>query len=208
MIKNRYFMLGLGVGLIIGALLLQIMMIGQGQPRNLSTIEQVQQAAAELNLKVVKNTEELLTEDEWKAKSQDAVLSDEEDGKAATTLDPNEPATPESPLTPDTPQEPEGKTDSNASKADEQKTNSPDSPKSPDQPEPAVVEYRIRSGATLSNVASGLKKAGVISDESAFIKKASAKGVNRKLQVGTYKFTVGEDFDSIISKITLKSAGK
>ncbi|GGH17796.1 hypothetical protein [Paenibacillus segetis] len=208
MIKNRHFMLGLGVGLIIGALLLQVMMIGQGQPRNLSTMEQVQQAAAELNLKVVKNTEELLTEEEWKAKSQDAALSNGEDEKEASTLDPNEPATPESPLTPTSPQEPEGEIDSNVSKPDEKKITSPDSPNSPDEPEPVVVEYKIRSGATLSNVASGLKKAGVISDESAFIKKASAKGVNRKLQVGTYNFTIGEDFNSIISKITLKSSGK
>ncbi|MEK4510338.1 hypothetical protein EJP82_09210 [Paenibacillus anaericanus] len=205
MIKNRHFMLGLGIGLIIGALLLQIMMIGQGSYKALTTVKEVQQAAAELNLKVVDNKVELLTEDEWRAKYPEDVLSNG-DVEKGSTEDPVQPSSPDSPTTPDSPVEPKTETDSSSIKKEEEIQI--DTPKSPEVPEPVVVEYRIRSGATLAGVASGLKKAGVISDETAFIKKASAKGINRKLQVGTYKFTKEEDFNSIISKITLKSSGK
>ncbi|MDQ0090595.1 hypothetical protein J2T12_004018 [Paenibacillus anaericanus] len=205
MIKNRHFMLGLGIGLIIGALLLQIMMIGQGSYKALTTVKEVQQAAAELNLKVVDNKVELLTEDEWRAKYPEDVLSNG-DVEKGSTEDPVQPSSPDSPATPDSPVEPKTETDSSSIKKEEEIQI--DTPKSPEVPEPVVVEYRIRSGATLAGVASGLKKAGVISDETAFIKKASAKGINRKLQVGTYKFTKEEDFNSIISKITLKSSGK
>lgn len=205
MIKNRHFMLGLGIGLIIGALLLQIMMIGQGSYKALTTVKEVQQAAAELNLKVVDNKVELLTEDEWRAKYPEDVLSNG-DVEKGSTEDPVQPSSPDSPATPVSPVEPKTETDSSSIKKEEEIQI--DTPKSPEVPEPVVVEYRIRSGATLAGVASGLKKAGVISDETAFIKKASAKGINRKLQVGTYKFTKEEDFNSIISKITLKSSGK
>lgn len=205
MIKNRHFMLGLGIGLIIGALLLQIMMIGQGSYKALTTVKEVQQAAAELNLKVVDNKVELLTEDEWRAKYPEDVLSNGNVEKGSTE-DPVQPSSPDSPTTPDSPVEPKTETDSSSIKKEEEIQI--DTPKSPEVPEPVVVEYRIRSGATLAGVASGLKKAGVISDETVFIKKASAKGINRKLQVGTYKFTKEEDFNSIISKITLKSSGK
>lgn len=59
MIKNRSFMLGMGTGLITGALLLQLAMIGQGQsqqsstdPKNM-TREQLEKAAAGLNLRSV-----------------------------------------------------------------------------------------------------------------------------------------------------------
>lgn len=202
MIKNRNFMLGLGIGLIVGALLLQIMMIGEGSYRALTTVKEVQQAAAELNLKVVDNKVELLTEDEWRAKYPEDALSNG-DVEKGSTVDPVQPDSPATPVTPESPVEPKTDTDSSSIKKEEEIQI--DTPKSPEVPEPVVVEYRIRSGATLAGVASGLKKAGVISDETAFIKKASAKGINRKLQVGTYKFTKEEDYSSIISKI---SSGK
>lgn len=108
-------MLGLGIGLIIGALLLQIMMIGQGSYKALTTVKEVQQAAAELNLKVVDNKVELLTEDEWRAKYPEDVLSNG-DVEKGSTEDPVQPSSPDSPTTPDSPVEPKTETDSSSIK--------------------------------------------------------------------------------------------
>ncbi|MDU4698679.1 MAG: hypothetical protein E6Y08_22940, partial [Paenibacillus sp.] len=65
MMKNRQFMLGLGCGLIAGALLLQLMLIGQGGNKELYTKEQIERAAVLAGLKVVEADQELLTEEEW-----------------------------------------------------------------------------------------------------------------------------------------------
>lgn len=74
MIKNRSFMLGMGTGLITGALLLQLAMIGQGQsqqssidPKNM-TREQLEKAAAELNLQINDSSDPKMTEEEWRNK--------------------------------------------------------------------------------------------------------------------------------------------
>ncbi|MFD2878748.1 hypothetical protein ACFTAO_26680 [Paenibacillus rhizoplanae] len=50
MMKNRFFMLGLGVGLIAGALLLQLMIAGRAAPL---TKEELIQQATRLNLTLV-----------------------------------------------------------------------------------------------------------------------------------------------------------
>ncbi|MNI77575.1 YceG-like family protein [compost metagenome] len=66
------------------------------------------------------------------------------------------------------------------------------------------MEYKVVSGSTLTGIAEGLEKSGVISDKEAFIKRAKAKKINTKIQTGTYNFEVGEDFNSIIKKLTAK----
>ncbi|MED4957119.1 hypothetical protein P9747_20680, partial [Paenibacillus macerans] len=96
MIKNRHFMLGLGCGLIAGALLLQLMILGQGGGK-LYTAEQVKQAAEQLGLKVVAADEELLTEEQW----QEKAGTGQEDGGEG-----DEPDVPASPKNPDAPQAP------------------------------------------------------------------------------------------------------
>ncbi|MNI93529.1 YceG-like family protein [compost metagenome] len=77
----------------------------------------------------------------------------------------------------------------------------------PESPQPATVEYKIVGGTTLEGVAQGLEQAGVIADKSAFLKTAVSKKINYKVRAGTYRFQVGEDFDSIISKISPKASG-
>ncbi|MFC7560868.1 hypothetical protein ACFQY3_20880 [Paenibacillus farraposensis] len=55
-------------------------------------------------------------------------------------------------------------------------------------------------------MASGLQKAGVVSDADAFEAAAKAQRINSKIRTGTYEFAKGEDFGSIITKITKKSS--
>ncbi|WP_179032193.1 endolytic transglycosylase MltG [Paenibacillus kribbensis] len=212
MIKNRSFMLGMGTGLVTGALLLQLAMIGQGQsqpssidPKNM-TREQLEKAAAGLNLQISDPSDPKMTEEEWRNK----VIK--EGSKTPTAPQKAKPA-----QTPSTPKAPANSTPSAASKP----AASTSIPKKPDKPQvkesgtettPAIpkqpaapqVQYSIASGSNLRSVASGLEKAGVVSDANAFEAAANAQKINTKIRTGTYQFVKGEDFSSIITKITKK----
>ncbi|WP_225999349.1 endolytic transglycosylase MltG [Paenibacillus sp. BJ-4] len=212
MIKNRSFMLGMGTGLVTGALLLQLAIIGQGQSQQSSidlknmTREQLEKAAAGLNLQISDSSDPKMTEDEWRNK----VIK--EGSKTPTAPQKAKPA-----QTPATPKAPANSTPSAASKPAASKTitknpeqpqtkesgaaTTPDTPKQPATPQ---VQYSIASGSNLRSVASGLEKAGVVSDASAFETAAKAQKINTKIRTGTYQFVKGEDFGSIITKITKK----
>ncbi|WP_170308005.1 endolytic transglycosylase MltG, partial [Paenibacillus dakarensis] len=77
----------------------------------------------------------------------------------------------------------------------------------PKTPEPAHVGFVISKGSNLSDVAEGLNAAGVITDKQAFIKEATKQRINSHIQTGTYTFTVGENYQSIIRKISEKPSG-
>ncbi|WP_059045305.1 MltG/YceG/YrrL family protein [Paenibacillus rubinfantis] len=201
MMKNRQFMLGLGCGLIAGALLLQLMLIGQGGNKELYTKEQIERAAVLAGLKVVEVDQELLTEEEWLERTGQATGTPvDETGDAITPVVPEQPAAPTAPANPDKP----GTDDGQA--APDAQTDGINGPVTPESPQPATVEYKIVGGTTLDGVAQGLEQAGVIADKSAFLKTAVSKKINYKVRAGTYTFEVGEDFDSIISKISPKSS--
>ncbi|MDO7905803.1 peptidase [Paenibacillus sp. JX-17] len=200
MIKNRTFILGIGIGLILGALLLQLAIIGKGEeatPASSSTgeltREELEAAAKQLNLKVTDSSEQLMTEEQWREK----VISD---NKKAAVQSSKAPAAAEKPAEPAAPKTPEAKSSTQA------QTAAPQNPSKPvtTQPETPQVNYKISSGSNLNSVAQGLKEAGVIRDAAAFRSRASELKINRKIQSGTFTFNKGESFDSIINKITIK----
>ena len=203
MIKNRVFMLGLGIGLIIGAVLLQLMFMGQRSmsteqpPDKQWTKEQLEEGAKALGVKVVEDSEELMSEEQWKAKMKT------EGGKMTGTpaVPPSQPAESEEPNSPQTPEKPD-KTKNNT-------TSSPtiEEPSAPKETSPAQIRFVITDGNNLSHVADGLKKAGVITDKQAFINEATVKRINTHIQTGTYTFTAGESAQSIIHKISAKPSG-
>lgn len=202
MIKNRSFMTGLGSGLVAGALLLQLMNVGAGQqtiadtPAAASlTKEQLAEQAEAMDLKLVDAEEKRMTEEEWKqqmidqsSKPQGSEVKAPESGKKT-----EKPATPSEPAAPD-------------SKAGGQapKTANPAAGKSPSTPKAPSVKVKITSGSNLTDVASKLKQAGVISDTASFVAKGRSQKMSTKILSGTYEFAPGEDFSSIIAKITTK----
>lgn len=197
--KNAKFMLGLGVGLILGALLLQIMNMGQGAVNANLGKDEVIEAAKRLGLKIVEPTEKLLTEEEWKQQSETEEKQNNNSQKDtdATNKDTNTSTAPETPKTKTTtPQAPTTPTTPTTAQVDQ--TQKPASANSPTAKE---IKFTIAKGDFLSDVSSGLEKAGVISSAKEFQKEAVAKKVNYKLKIGTYSFTAGEEYSSIISKI-------
>ncbi|MFB5266599.1 peptidase [Paenibacillus enshidis] len=197
MIKNRTFMLGMGTGLILGALLLQLAMIGQGKsngsaaPREL-TREQVEAEAQRLGLQVNDSDESLMTEEEWRQK----VIDEGSQTPEAPTA-PKSTAAVSEPKAPQRPQ-----TDNPETAAPQTGTGMAQAPEQPAAPQAPPIRYRITPGSSLLNVAEGLQKAGVIEDADAFQKAANEHKINTKIRSGTYSFREGETFSSIITKIT------
>ncbi|ANA83143.1 hypothetical protein C7121_17375 [Paenibacillus glucanolyticus] len=196
MIKNRTFMMGLGSGLVVGAILLQLMWIGQGSTASDAkdlTKEQLMAAAEALDMQVIEHSEELLTADQWEEKKLSERSSETEGSDKAKEIGTKQPDLPEQPEKP----EADGK---------EQKpkeVNKPAEPKTPVKAN-APIKVNIRAGNNLSDVASHLLSAGVIDNKQAFINKATEKKINTSIQSGTYSFTAGESYNSIITKITAK----
>lgn len=212
--KNPKFMLGLGVGLIVGALLLQIMNMGQGALNGTLGKDEVIEAANRLGLKVVEPAEKLMTEEEWKEKSkteQEQNKKDTQKDTSATNKDAKTSTAPETPKTPTvpnssnteaktvTPQTPS--TPSTPSTPTTAQVNQTQKPAAQNTPAAKEISFTIAKGDFLSDVSTGLEKAGVINNAKEFQKEAVAKKVNYKLKIGTYTFTVGEEYSSIISKI-------
>ncbi|MHA0855994.1 hypothetical protein [Paenibacillus sp. CMAA1364] len=195
MMRSRSFMSGLGVGLIIGAALLQLMLVGERQANVIDTPsevtltrEQLEEQAKELDLEVVDSSDQLMTEEQWKQlKLQEGA---EPTGKS--TEAPNAPSSPTKPKEND----------------DELATTNIQSPKDPvvEPKNKVVVNYKIDKGRNLTEVAKGLEQVGVITDTNQFIKEASRQKVNTKIREGNYSFAKGESYQSIISKIRIESS--
>ncbi|WP_342555488.1 hypothetical protein [Paenibacillus sp. FSL R7-0652] len=201
---KRSLWIGIGSGMIVGAVLLQLATVGQKalSDSNLEPVqtakwtkEELETAAKSLDLKVVGAKDELYTESEWiqKKKQESSKLQ----GK--TAVSPDQAANATQPDAPKQPQQPESGNVKGQSQVNQPKTAEPETP---NKPKGAAVTFRIRSGNSLSMVAENLKQAGIVEDAQAFIKAGRTEGINRKLQVGTFSLEKGESFKSIMAKIT------
>ncbi|NUU61392.1 endolytic transglycosylase MltG [Paenibacillus agri] len=223
--KNRSFLLGLGSGLVAGALLLQVMISGNAAPL---TKEQVLKGAAQLNLKVSDESGKLLTPGESALEVQpgstEGPLGEAGDTREpvstevpavmeaspppsapATAVVPSPAATPKA-TEPSTPAVPSSPAEEIAQQPKDTGTpDVPEQPETPKSPKPEVVTVRIPSGITLTRTADLLAQSGAVKDKEAFLKSAKERKINTKIQYGTYSFEKGESIDSIIEKlITLK----
>jgi hypothetical protein len=208
MMMNRSFMSGLGIGLIIGAILLQLMIVGESQVSQMKdqpdedtvTREQIEEQAKTLDLKVVESSKPLLTEEEWKQlKLEESAIME---GKPIETPDQSKSAV--EPVEPSSPKEP---TEKNSEKTTS-KVQVPIAPSViPAKTKPLEkVSYKIDKGSSLTDVAEGLEQIDVISDRNLLIKEATKQKVNTKILEGNYTFSKGESYESIISKIRIQSS--
>ncbi|MCM3132010.1 peptidase [Paenibacillus polysaccharolyticus] len=201
---KRSLWIGIGSGMITGAILLQLATVGQKalsdsnlepvQPDNW-TKEQLETAAKSLDMKLVGSQDELYTEAEWVSKKKQE--SSQMQGKSAET--PEQTTSAAQPTEPKQPQQPESSNVKGQTQTNQPKTNTPVTPTKSNGP---AVTFKVRSGNSLAMVAENLKEAGIVDDTQAFIKAGKAQGINKKIQVGTYSLEKGESFKSIIAKIT------
>ncbi|MBW4083274.1 hypothetical protein [Paenibacillus sp. S150] len=206
MIKNRSFMLGLGAGLILGALLLQLMISGGASPL---TKEQLIKEAARLNLTVAETAEGGTEPEEVNSgqSSQEDPQASETELPAASSQPPASPEasgvpSPAAAAEPSAAAGPEQPSAPGASAAVLPPLTAPPV-SAPSTPEAAAgtLSVRIPTGATLSETADLLAEAGVIRDKAEFLKIANSRKANTRIQYGGYSFTGDESLDSIIDKL-------
>ncbi|MFD2409593.1 hypothetical protein [Paenibacillus rhizoplanae] len=202
MMKNRFFMLGLGVGLIAGALLLQLMIAGRAAPL---TKEELIQQATRLNLTLVDPAEASATATPSPEEGASAPASQAAAKPAATpastpAIPPKPAATPSAAATPGKPSAP-----AQPQSTAEPVTKAPVTPGAPAVAVNGVISLRIPTGITLAQTADLLAEAGVIEDKNKFLQTANSRKVNTIIQYGSYNFTKGESINSVIDKlITVK----
>jgi len=210
MIRNRTFMMGLGVGIVAGAVLLQLMLIGQGAQLTKASLtgeltkEELQAAAEAMDMQVLDKSEELMTAEQWKQKQLSEEPSEGGEQPKDDQAKPSEPADNAGTDQPKTPKQPKEPDQPEAAKTKEtRQAAAPPEPKAPAKAN-APITVSVPAGNNLGDVADSLLAAGVIKDRQGFIDKATEKRINRFIQSGTYTFTAGEDYGSIITKITAK----
>lgn len=208
MIKNRSFMFGLGTGLIVGALLLQLMISGGAAPL---TKEELITEAAKLNLTVTDPAAEQQENSDPEGQATGATAQ-----AVQTTAIPTASATSSSP-SPSTTASPKAAVHPSAATAPTEPATpsqpvqsagaaaAPQAPATPQAAVSGVVAVRIPAGSTLTETAQLLAKAGVIKEQNEFLQTAISRKINAKIQYGNYNFTKGESVNSIIDKlITVK----
>ncbi|AIQ13321.1 endolytic transglycosylase MltG [Paenibacillus durus] len=204
MIRNRSFIIGLGSGLVAGALLLQLMIsAGMATP----TKAQLAKEASKLNMKVADAGSNLLTADEWRALEQQEEASKGQDAKGKVNSGgTSQPAAPKSPAAQSQPASPPSQAASPMAPASPAKPSAAASPSSDTYAKKPVVSsivLRIPKGANLTKVSDLLAGAGVIHDKDAFLDAARSRKANTRIQYGQYSFEAGQSVESIIDELVM-----
>ncbi|AKG35197.1 endolytic transglycosylase MltG [Paenibacillus durus] len=202
MIRNRSFIIGLGCGLVAGALLLQLMIsAGMATP----TKAQIAKEASKLNMKVTDAGSNLLTAEEWRALAQQEEASKGQGAAGkVNTGGTSQPAAPKSPAAKSEPVSPPSKAASPTAPASPAKPSASVSPSSDThtvKPVVSSIALRIPRGANLTKVSDLLAGAGVIQDKEAFMNAARSRKANTRIQYGQYSFEAGQSVESIIDEL-------
>lgn len=216
MFKNRYFIMGLGCGIIIGVLLLQMIWTGQQITPSLSK-EQLEQEAKRQGYELVvpKNSEKtgmLPTDNNEQDKQQedqpavqDNDLPKEDNGvpTAPVTSSPNlsitteeskessEQATTKLPATDTTEQE--------ESKVAIDKQQSPETSDTEKEPVLESKQIRIKPNLTSKQIATQLANDGVIADAAEFEAYIKSKKKQTQLRAGYFIFDVPSTYERALT---------
>lgn len=170
--KMKYFLRGLGVGILLTALVLCI-----GYRQNNSE-ETVVQRARDLGMEFPKKTPDTLLTASGSA-SMISPSPSAESTQAAT--------------------ETAGTTDEPTRKPESAATSEPDSEQETTK---NTRTFTVRDGLLSSSVAREMREAGVIKDADAFDKYLEKTGMARKIRAGKYKIPKGAGYEEIAKIIT------
>lgn len=198
MFKNRTFLIGLGAGLILGSLLLQIMTMGNSVQT--FTKERLQQEAEKLDLKLVPTDEPLYTQEQLDLQLKQheeklkAVPPTQPQPQSQTTIQPQS-------LNDANAQE-HGSVKGDASPANE--TKSTDTSKQSASTEPKLVKLKISPGMNLKKVSEELERLGLVKNAESFIKYGTKNKINTKIRSGQYDLHADASMGEIVKIITTK----
>lgn len=178
--KIKYFLRGLGIGILVTAL---VLCIGY---RKLDSEESVVERARELGMEFPEKTPDSLVEP---TATPETVVS----GPAAmVTEEPVEEKT----------EKPTAKPTQKATPKVTAKVTAKATPKPDNTASGKTRTFTVRSGLLSSSVAREMKQAGIIEDDEALDEYLEKSGLARKVRAGKYEIPVGASYEEIARIIT------
>lgn len=179
MINKRNFLLGLGSGLILGSVLLQLMLAANPeQPKSTRsdlssyTVEQLEGAAEKLNMRLVSADSKVYTENQL----NDLFKAKEAEWRASL------------------PSVEQKQTNDNAVSASSNE----------EQTEAPKKTLKIVAGMTLIKVSDKLEELGIITSSEKFVEYGKKHQINSKIRTGFYELSADQTFAQIAKIITTK----
>ncbi|MCD9023391.1 hypothetical protein [Cohnella silvisoli] len=176
--KYRSWLMGLGIGIILGSSMLQIIQLAKNQAVMVAdepmTREQLDTEAKKAGFVLSPAGQTLYTQDQLNAKIDEAVAAASKDGINDT----------KGALKPPAPSETANSENAGAG----------------DSEDPKAVTLYIRKNMTLTEAAERLQKLGVIDDVEDFVRRA--KSISKKMNVGTAVFTGKPNYKQIMAELT------
>lgn len=199
--KLKYYLRGLGIGILITTVILSLAGIG----RKNMTDEEVVKRAKELGM--VEST--LLSDLPDQTKAEEVRPTEPETSLQPETSEPENSAEPEAGPEPET-SEPEVSPELEESASTPETPVAPEetpvSPEdgNPDTPAGETVTLVIGRGESSTTVSKNLKKAGIVEDAAAFDRFLCNNGYDKKIITGTYEIPYGASEEEIAKIITRK----
>lgn len=198
--KLKYYLRGLGIGMIVTALILGISFSHrQGQETQILTDDQIRERAeqlgmvdsSELTLAALQNSVQQAQENTEKTEASPESETEE----ATTTSEPEITVAPENTMEPETTAAPENTME----------------PEATPQPETIAaseaaqaVTVTVKKGASSGSVSSRLQEAGLVEDAKTFDNYLCNNGYSRSINPGTYEIVPGTSEEEIAKIITGK----
>ena len=212
--KLKYYLRGLGIGMIVTALILEISFSHrQGQETQILTDDQIRERAeqlgmvdsSELTLAALQNNVQQQAQEN--TEKTEAAPEPETEEAMATTSEPATTVAPENTMEPATTAAPENTIEPETTAAPENTIE----PEATLQPETIVaseaaqtVTVTVKKGASSGSVSSRLQEAGLVEDAKTFDNYLCNNGYSRSINPGTYEIVPGTSEEEIAKIITGK----
>ncbi|WP_256761343.1 hypothetical protein [Cohnella sp. WQ 127256] len=180
MLKYRSWLIGFGLGIMIGASMLQLILFAQDTENK---VKQVPMTQEQLNEEAKSAGLKLLTEEQLNTQVEEAVAAALKEAKIKSdeiSLEQNKDLESASP--------------SESTPSEQPSINA--------SPDPKSVTLYVSYGMSLTEVAEELKSLGIIDDTEDFIVKA--KDIAKKMKVGNAVFTGKPTYKQIMNELTRK----
>ena len=211
--KLKYYLRGLGIGMIVTALILGISFSNrQDQTSQIMTDDQIRERAAELGmvdsseltLAALQNSEKQPTEG-----TPEETTQTQEQNNIETEPETTVPAETQATVEPETTQEPEATAEPEPGKtAEPEKTAGPETTAEPEVTEAPqrtqTVSITIQRGDDSGSASRRLYEAGLVENAKAFDNYLCNNGYSRSINPGTYEIAPGTSEEEIAKIITGK----
>lgn len=185
--KLKYYLRGLGIGIICTAIIMGIAL--SGNKKETMTDTEIIERARLMGMVMPEDVENDSLEEE-KEPADDKDSEPETENKSAKSKTDNQEKN-------DKKDDSQVKTDkAEDSKKGDNKTQKEETAQKPSTQE--IVEIEIKAGDYSATVSQTLKRAGLITDADAFNRYLTQKGVDQNLRIGVYQIPKGATQDEII----------